>query len=948
MSSTDPFTAGAALDNFKLIERVGATVWKAVDVRSDRQVAVKVLTKGLPRDARRDAVVREVRVAAALYHAFLVSIQEVAVAGDALLMVMEWFDGEPMTSHVHGQPMNRAAFFRAAAQIVDAVKFLHTKGVVHGNLNGDSIMIARDGRVKVGGVNLVNLLRKEGRSTEYQQKGSDARTVAYMAPEQITGQQIDERADVFSLGSVLYEMSTGALPFSGRTAPDIARSIVDGKPGSPTAVNPAIDQAMMALLGKCLFKDPFKRAKELRLLAEDIARFDPEAAKFANELATRVVAAPAPAAASTKRHALLLVADLPQQNDASASARLQQVVGEAVFLFDGSILDPFAPRVVAEMPSVDSALEAGRKVEFDIAQEGAALPVRVILHAGEVEVKDGALAGDAVDKAVDILQQIPPQRLFISEAFIKNGRGNARLRDAGARAGVKLFEIVPPEPEVAPITTDELEQIAAEEAAAELAAKEAAAKARSKAKVRNLAVAAAAVFVLLAGGAVFMLRGRRPAAAAAAQSGSPKVVAGVLGPATAAAPRKVQVQPFAAEDPALADRANAIRLAAIEMLRSYPELRVVDAPAADVASFAATMRTVPTGPEIVAAPAGPAVPAPDAASAVQAVVGWVAAKVQMAPRPLPAPAAINAFTDAVAAGAAKDDAKTEAALRAAVKADPAFLAAQQMALSFFTLRGKDKEAIEAARQVVALEPGNLDAARALARASLRGGDVGEAFNAYGAILKQQQSDAEALNALGRYAVGAADAPRFQTALNRLRRVAPREVEVHAPDMLVATGRLEDAINPYYDIEVNVPDNPALALKIGRIAVLRRTIPIAELELAKLEKNDPQYGYHLLRAYMAAQRGDRTAAGKELDEARVGMRAGDDYWTSAAEVYALMADNSAVIAALENAAARKEPTSSYVLTNPLFTYLASDARFQKVRQAMAANQRDIQSALANVL
>ena len=100
--------------------------------------------------------------------------------------------------------------------------------------------------------------------------------------------------------------------------------------------------------------------------------------------------------------------------------------------------------------------------------------------------------------------------------------------------------------------------------------------------------------------------------------------------------------------------------------------------------------------------------------------------------------------------------------------------------------------------------------------------------------------------------------------------------------------------------------------------------------------------------MAAQAGDRAGAGSELDAARVGSRGGDDYWTSAAEVYALMADNARVIAALENAAARKEPTASYVLTNPLFAYLASDARFQKVRQSMAANEREIQSALSNVL
>lgn len=934
MSSVDPFSPGATIDRFRLVERNGATVWKAVDANNDRQIALKVLTKQLPRDARRDTLVRDVRLAAALYHPFLVGIQEIAVAGDALLMVMEWFHGEPITNLVHGQPMARPQFFRVAAQIVDAIKFLHLKGIVHGNLNGDSVIIGAEGRVKLGGLNVGNLLRKEGRSSEYQLKGSDLRTVAYMAPEQITGQPIDERADIFSLGSLLYEMSTGALPFAGKTAPDMARSIVEGKPGSPNAVNPSIDQAMMALLGKCLFKDPFKRVKEARLLADDVAKFDPEAARFAVELASRVVAAaPPPAPVSTKRHALLLIADVPRQEDVQAAARLQLLIGEAVFLFDGTIVDPFSARLVAEMPSVDSALEAARKVEFDLVQSGTSLPVRLILHAGEVETKDGELVGDGVTKGLEVVQQVPPLKLLITEAFVKDGRGNARLRDAGARAGVKLYEIVPPEPEVPPITTDELEQIAAEEAEREKA-EMAAAAAVVKSRRRTLAVALIALAVLaILGGAALKFRGRKSVVATATH-GPAVTHAAVLGPATAASPRKVFLQLLPAPGSPPDPRAEALRITANEVLRSYPELRVVDGPAADVTTIDA----------MLPAPGGPP---SDAASVVQSIVQQTAAKVQMAP-PLTAPQAINAFADAVAASEAKDDARTEAALRAAIKADPNFLPAQRMAMNFFTLRGKDKDAIEAARQIVALEPGNLEAARALARASLRGGDVVQAFNAYSTILKKDRSDSEALNAFGRYAAGAADTAHFQTALTRLRGVPPRQVEVHEPDILVATGRLEQAVDRYYDIEVNVPDNPALSLKIGRIAVLRRTIPIAELELGKLQKNDPEYGYHLLKAYIAAQAGDRAGAGNELDAARAGSRSGDDYWTSAAEVYSLMADNARVIAALENAASRKEPTTSYVLTNPLFAYLASDARFQKVRQSMAANQQEIQSALGNVL
>src|ERR1051325_1613960 len=526
MSTIDPFSAGAIVDDYRLVERIGATVWKAVDVRNERQVAVKILTKQLPKDAaRRDTLVRETRLAAAIYHAFVVPIMEIAVAGDALLMIMERFDGQPVDNHVHGQPMQRGAFFRSAAQLVEAVKFLHAKGIIHGNLNGDSVIINADGRLRLGGLNIANLLRREGRSSEYAQKGSDARSVAYMAPEQITGQVIDERTDIFSLGSVCYEMATGALPFAGKTAADIARSVVDGKPVPPNTVNPAIDNAMMAILGKCLFKDPFRRVKEVKAVGDDIAKFDAEAAKFLTQQATRVVSAAPAAAAGSKRRALLFIADAAEGDD--SGAQTQQLVGEAAMLFDGNVVDPFSAKVVAEMPSIESALEAARKVEFDLAQLENALPIRLLLHAGEVETKDGALVGDSVTRGIEVLQQLPPRRLFISDAFVNDGRGNARLRDAGARAGMKLFEIVPPEPEIQQITTAELEQIAAEEEAKEQMVAKAAAKSRN---LRLAAIAAGLLILILGGSAAMLMRNRTrtPETHAEAAKGPAP-----LGPATA-------------------------------------------------------------------------------------------------------------------------------------------------------------------------------------------------------------------------------------------------------------------------------------------------------------------------------------------------------------------------------------------------------------------------------
>jgi len=340
-------------------------------------------------------------------------------------------------------------------------------------------------------------------------------------------------------------------------------------------------------------------------------------------------------------------------------------------------------------------------------------------------------------------------------------------------------------------------------------------------------------------------------------------------------------------------------------------------------------------------------PAPliDASSGIQAVVSWIANDLKIQPRAAASADAYNAFADAVVADAAKDDVKTEAALRNAIKADKNFLPAELMAFRFFEAKGKDADAIAAAKQIVAIDPSKMDAARRVARASLATGDLPAAFGAYAAVLQHERADPEALNTLGRYALAAGDNATFSAAINRLG--ATDAAALHAPDMLVATGRINDAADKYYEIEQKAPRNASLALKIGRLAVLRHSAEIADVELKKLETTDASYGAHILKAFLAAQSGNKAAIADELKAAGASSKPGDDYWTSTAEIAAMSGDARAVDDALEHAAARKEPTASYVLTNPLFAFMKSDARFLKIREKLTAQQNEIRSALAGV-
>jgi tetratricopeptide (TPR) repeat protein len=941
-------------------ERVGSSVWLAEDSRTGKAVAVKLLTKALPKEpARRETMLRDLRVAGALYHPFLVGITEITPIGDNLVMVMDVADGQPLTKRLQSQPVDRNEFFRLAYQVSSALKFLHTKGLLHGNLNGDSVIVGSDGHVRLAGLNLSNLARKERTSLAYQQRGSDIRLVSYMAPEQITTAQIDERSDVFSLGVLLYEIATGKMPFSGAAAADVARAIVEGQPASPRTANPQIDNAVIGVLGPCLFKDPAKRHKDLRSVVEAIEKASPEAIEFAEQFEKRPGTSPGMAKAAQRR-TILFVADVANYDDtatkdpeaaAKAAARMQQILGESVYLFDGKVIDPFGTRMIAELPSVESAIEAGRKGEFDFSplQQGKdPLEVRMLLHAGPVEMRDGAAAGPAIERAIETLRQLQPNTLYISEEFVKEGRPNVRLRDAGARAGVKLYtiaavEAAPLATELTP-TTAELEAEEAAEAAEMLVEMQAA----KKRNVLLYGVVALVALVVIAG--IFLVWMRQGVE-------TPVPVATDTAPAaprvpTAEHPQTVFLAPFTVEgpDPALTDRANAIRLGALQILRTFPELRVAEASQPDAASFSAIVHPGAAGPELIATAGSKnsaPVPLLDAASGIRAVVEWVTTEARVQPRNYAAADALNSFADAVVARSLNDGTKTDSSLRAALASDPAFLPAQLLAMEYYATSGKEADALAAAKRVTELDPTNLDAARRVARASLALGDLESAFRAFNLVLKREPRDAEALNHVAHYALAAGDTAKFNATLERLRRLPTMQVTAHEPDALAAGGRIDAAIQRYYTVEEAAPDSSALVLKIGRLSVLRHSLDMANFKLEKLVKTDPLYGTHMLKAYIAAEKREKALAMQELDAALALSAPGDDAWTCAAEVHAILNDTPGVMGALEKAAQRKEPTAAYVLASPLFRYLASEARFVKLKETLAGQQTEMRTALAQV-
>src|SRR5258708_19709568 len=139
MSNVDPLSPGATLLHFRLVDRIGSAVWRAEDSRSGRPVALKVLTRQMPKDpVRRDALLHDIRQNAALYHSFIVPIQDITLAGDILLMVMDFVEGEPVGRRVRAHAMERDDFFRVPYQLANALNFVHTNDPLPANLNAHS------------------------------------------------------------------------------------------------------------------------------------------------------------------------------------------------------------------------------------------------------------------------------------------------------------------------------------------------------------------------------------------------------------------------------------------------------------------------------------------------------------------------------------------------------------------------------------------------------------------------------------------------------------------------------------------------------------------------------------------------------------------------------------------------------------------------------------------
>jgi serine/threonine protein kinase len=286
---------GRTLSHYRILHKLGSggmgEVYAAEDTKLGRKVALKVLPPETASNAERlERFEQEARVVAALNHPNIVTVFSVEECEDVHFITMELVEGKTLTELIPknpptprlrragGLPLNK--FLEIAIPLADAVSTAHEKGIIHRDLKPDNLMVSDSGRLKILDFGLAKLKPEFADSGVSElptraatQEGLILGTVAYMSPEQAEGKSLDHRTDIFSAGTVLYEMATGRRPFDGDTAAAVLSSIIKDTPDSVNEHNPNIPRDLGKIIRRCLAKDITRRyqtALDLRNELEEL------------------------------------------------------------------------------------------------------------------------------------------------------------------------------------------------------------------------------------------------------------------------------------------------------------------------------------------------------------------------------------------------------------------------------------------------------------------------------------------------------------------------------------------------------------------------------------------------------------------------------------------------------------------------------------------------------
>ena len=280
LSAGSPFAG-----RYQIIEELGqggmGVVYKAEDTRLKRPVALKFLPEALSRDRRAlERFEREAQAASALNHPHICTVHDIDEADGQPFIAMELLEGASLRSRIQGRPLPIREILDLGVQLADALDAAHAKGILHRDIKPENIFITPRGTAKLLDFGIAKLVAEQTNekipTITFPQwataPGMAVGTVAYMSPEQVRGEPLDVRTDLFSFGIVLYEMVTGVKPFGGATSGAVCTEIQTKTPTAPVRLNPDVPGELERIINKALEKEARLRYQSAKDLLVDLER----------------------------------------------------------------------------------------------------------------------------------------------------------------------------------------------------------------------------------------------------------------------------------------------------------------------------------------------------------------------------------------------------------------------------------------------------------------------------------------------------------------------------------------------------------------------------------------------------------------------------------------------------------------------------------------------------